>query len=440
MNALSPPQGHASRYDRPLRPALFGFAFMALFASGLGAWSAAAPLAGASTAQGKLEVSSNRKSVQHPYGGVVKRIFVHEGEHVQQGQVLMLLSDVEPQTKLDVLTRERDIALAEEGRLIGERDGAQAPLFSADLSRRAADHMVAQALENEKAVMAARTQQYRVAQEGLAKRVDELQAQMEGTKAEARGIAAQQAILADERSGSEKLFAQGYTPKTKMLALDRSKAELETNLASKKAEMARSDEALAAARLDIAKAQRDRVTEIAGSLSQAEAKLAQLAPQIVQADDVLRRTVVRAPYGGAVVGLDVFTEGGVIGAGAKLLDIVPSGTPLIAVVRLALNDLSDVAVGRRADIRLTGVRRNERPRIGGHVLTISADRVDDRKSSGQPYYEMRVDLVADDVVRSRIKLQPGMPVEVVVNGQSRTLVAYLAGPMIDEITHAFHER
>jgi membrane fusion protein, type I secretion system len=56
-----------------------------------------------------------------------------------------------------------------------------------------------------------------------------------------------------------------------------------------------------------------------------------------------------------VVGLDVFTEGGVIQPAAKLMDIVPSDNPLIVDARLKLSDINEVTVGRQADVRLTGV-------------------------------------------------------------------------------------
>jgi len=170
-----------------------------------------------------------------------------------------------------------------------------------------------------------------------------------------------------------------------------------------------------------------------------QSKLAELQPKIDAAQDVVERTEIRAPATGSVVDLQIFTEGGVIQPGSKVLDIVPTGNPLIAEVRLKLFDVNEVVVGRQADVRLIGINHAERPTINGVVQTVSADRLTD-KDSGEGYYAVQVALNADDVKRSHVDLQPGMPAEVIVATRPRTLFEYLISPLRDEITGAFRER
>jgi membrane fusion protein, epimerase transport system len=142
---------------------------------------------------------------------------------------------------------------------------------------------------------------------------------------------------------------------------------------------------------------------------------------------------------GEVVGLAVFTEGGVVAAGAKLLDIVPHAEPLIVDARLRLDDIGDVKRNQPADVRLVSIPRQERPRLRGEIVTVSADKLTDEKS-GKGFYSLRVALNADDVRDSRVSLQAGMPTEVVVTTRPRTLVEYLVGPLADEISGAFREK
>ena len=123
---------------------------------------------------------------------------------------------------------------------------------------------------------------------------------------------------------------------------------------------------------------------------------------------MVARTRVTAPATGSVVGLDVFTEGGVIQPGARVMDVVPSGNPLIVDARLRLSDINDVAAGHHAEVRLTGVNYVERPRLYGAIHTVSADRLTDNKS-GQGYYSVEVALDPDDVRKSRIELSPACP-------------------------------
>jgi HlyD family type I secretion membrane fusion protein len=240
-------------------------------------------------------------------------------------------------------------------------------------------------------------------------------------------------------SGAQHLFEQGYTPKTRILALQREAAKLQADAGAQQANIAGMQQQIAQNDLEIAKAARARMSEITDQLRSAESKLAELAPKIEAATDVVARTRIAAPATGAVVGLDVFTEGGVVQPGARLMDIVPTDNPLIASARLKLSDINEVAVGHRAEVQLTGVNYIERPRLYGTVRTVSADRLTDDKS-GQGYYAVEVALEPDDVRKSRVELQAGMPAEVIVPTRPRTLFEYLLGPLRDEITRAFRER
>ena len=67
------------------------------------AWSAAAPLAGAVVAQARVKVEFNRKTVQHQEGGIVREILVRDGQQVQAGQPLLVISDVRNEADLSLL-------------------------------------------------------------------------------------------------------------------------------------------------------------------------------------------------------------------------------------------------------------------------------------------------------------------------------------------------
>ena len=126
-------------------------------------------------------------------------------------------------------------------------------------------------------------------------------------------------------------------------------------------------------------------------------------------------------------------------AGASLMEIVPSDSPLFVEARLRLSDISDVKPGQTADIRLNGVPRDIRPKISGTVRSVSADSLADQ-TTNTAYYALQIELDRADVERAGIALQPGMPVQAIIETQPRTLVEYLVGPLVDEVTGAFRER
>ncbi len=424
-------------YARPGRPAIVGGIVVGAFASAMMLWGTLAPISGAAIANGNLQVEGRRQSVQHPYGGVIRQLLVRDGAHVEKGQLLLALDDSDPRAKLEVLVADRDAARAAQARLMAERDGLAAPDFGID--PQGAKPALRQAMANEVAMMAARKHQFQAETAVLRGKIAELNAQIGGTQAQLTGTEKQRELLSDEMTGAQHLFQQGYTPKTRILALQREDAKLQADIGAQRANIAGMQQQIAQSELEIAKAERARMSEITDQLRSTENKLAELAPKVDAATDVVNRTQIKAPATGSVVGLDVFTEGGVIQPGAKLMDVVPSDNPLIVDAQLKLSDINDVTVGRRAEIRLTGVNYVERPRLYGTVKTVSADRVTNDKA-GPGYYAVEVSLEPEDVRKSRIELQSGMPAEVIVPTRPRTLFEYLFGPLRDELTRAFRER
>jgi membrane fusion protein, type I secretion system len=425
-------------YSNPFAPALVGLAAVSAFLLFFVAWGFLAPVSGAAIAEGNLQVETQRQSVQHPYGGVVNKLLVREGQRVVKGETLLVLADAEPRAKLDVLVAQRNALWAQNGRLIAERDGLETPAFSKELLEQN-DAAARQTMANEAAVMAARKQQFNAESGMLHAKVRQLQEQIAGATAQVEGLERQRALIEEEAKGARELLEKGFTPKIRVLALERTEAQLDADRGAKLSERGANEQAIAEARLSIARLQRTRVSEITDELRKAQSSLAELGPKIDAARDVLDRTRVAAPASGSVVGLAVFTEGGVIQPGARVLDIIPSNDPLIVDARMQLSDINEVKPGAAADVRLTGVARNERPRLRGEVLTVSADKLTDDRS-GKGYYSLRVKLDPDDVRASRVPLQAGMPTEAIVTTRPRTLVNYLFGPLIDELTGAFREK
>jgi HlyD family secretion protein len=423
----------------PSFPARIGVGVLLLFVAALGAWGALAPLSGAAIAGGNLQVEGKRQAVQHPYGGVVKHLLVKEGDPVVKGQVLLALSETEPRAQLDMLEAEDAAQKATEARLIAERDGHATPAFDAILREHRDSRASIQATASEAAIMTARRRQYESEIGALHQKIAQLEEQIRGASARLDGAERQGALIAEELSGTRQLAASGYAPRTRVMALERSAAQLEADRGLAAADAARARQAIGETEIEIARADRARITEIAGELRTVQSKIAQLGPRIDAARDVLARTRVTAPATGAVVGLTAFTEGGVVQPGARILDVVPKDNPLIVEARLRLSDVNEVNAGRSADVRLTSIPRSERPIIRGQVMTVSADRVTDDQS-GQGYYSIQVRLDSEDVKKARIDLQSGMPAEVVMPTRARTLVDYLVGPLLDEMTGAFREK
>ena len=150
-------------------------------------------------------------------------------------------------------------------------------------------------------------------------------------------------------------------------------------------------------------------------------------------------TRIVAPTAGIVAGLAVFTQGGVVGAGDRLMDIVPLDQPLMVEGRLPVQEVDKVHGGQPVELEFAAFNRASTPKLPGTVKTVSADRLEDPQ--GMPYYhiEISVDDLRGREVLPGLLLQPGMPVTAFVKTGERTLMSYLLKPLRDRTRLALTE-
>ena len=69
-------------------PTVAGALIMAVVLMGFGVWGNMAPIAGAVVASGVFVVTGQNKIVQHLEGGMIREIYVREGDKVEAGQTI----------------------------------------------------------------------------------------------------------------------------------------------------------------------------------------------------------------------------------------------------------------------------------------------------------------------------------------------------------------
>jgi HlyD family type I secretion membrane fusion protein len=419
---------------------LAGSVIIALFFGVAGLWAGLAPLGAAVVAPGVIKVEGNRKSIQHLEGGIIKELRVKEGDRVEAGQTLVVLDSTQTVGAVDVLQRQYDDLHAQEARLIAERDRLPAVRFPGDLMARTAEPDVS-------TLMRSQTGMFESRRASLSGQVALLQQKIAQTKEQITGL---QALLASrkrqlesvqgENTGLRELFQKGYVPRQRMLELERSAAELEGQVGDTAANIARANQTIAEAALQIAQAQNDRSTQVATDLRDIQARLLELLPKLQVAQDTSKRMEIRAPYSGYVVGLTVFSVGGVIGRGEKLMDIVPDSQSLAVDASVPVDDIEDLRAGMRAEVRLTAYPARTTPVMHGTITQISADRLTDNKT-GASFYSVLVKIDAAELEKNRnIVLVPGMTTVVMVPTHERTALTYLLKPLTEAVNRGMREK
>ena len=209
------------------------------------------------------------------------------------------------------------------------------------------------------------------------------------------------------------------------------------------AEYARAGEGIGETRMQSLSVSRDRLEQVESDLKDTQSKLSETLPKLVATREQLEHSLVRAPVTGQVVGLDVFTIGGVVAPGQKLMDIVPDGRELIIQAQLKPTDADDAYPGQKAQIRFLSIHNRSLPLITGKVRTVSADSFTDEKT-GRAFF--KTEIVVPETEMNRVRsalgqgeLRPGLPVDAVLKVRKRTALEYLLEPLTGALWHSGHE-
>jgi HlyD family type I secretion membrane fusion protein len=421
------------------RPLLAAVIIILIFFGGFGAWAVLAPLDSAALAPGRVTVASNRKTVQHLEGGIVKELLVKEGDAVAGDQVLIRLDDTQARARLELLRSRYDTLLATEARLTAEQAFAAEIRFPESLSSRRDQPQVAKILDAEKALFEARQRSTEGRIHIFHKRMDQLKKEISGLQAQLAAEDEQLVLVKDERASFDILFKKGYVGKARLLALKRQEAELKGDRGDHVGLIAKARQRIGETELQIIDLKNNILNQVVSSLRDTQAELVDVSERLKAAEDILVRTDIRAPQAGIVMGLNVHTEGGVIAPRQRLLDIVPKGDTLVIEAQVTPNDIDVVHAGLPAQVRLTAFKQRNTPMLDGKLTRISADSFTDERS-GASYFLARVTIDAAELKKlDGRELYPGMGAEVMIKTGKRTTMDYILAPLTDSLRRAFRE-
>jgi hypothetical protein len=92
-------------------------------------------------------------------------------------------------------------------------------------------------------------------------------------------------------------------------------------------------------------------------------------------------------------------------------------------------DADNVAEGMDATISFDVLNARDTPRLKGSVVLVSRDALQDERT-GESYFEARIAIPNEEAHRIPPQaFAPGLPVDVLVHGGSRSLLQYLFAPL-----------
>lgn len=417
-------------------PRRIGFIIFFLVFGVFGIWAAFAPIDGASLAPGTVIVKSNKKLVQHLEGGIVSEIPVQNGDLISAGDTILILDDTQPKAQLEILRGQYVALKAAEARLIAERDNIEQVSYPSTLQL--SDANAAAEIAAQEQIFAARRTAMNGEKSVLEQRIEQLHSKLGGLSALKESKEELIDSYAEELADIQALLGQGFSDKTKLRAAERNFAILKGEVADLIATISSTEVQIGETRLQILQREYEFQSEVVSVLSETQTKLKDVNERIVALEDIVRRTVVKAPVSGIVNGLQIHTIGGVIGPGTPIAEVVPQTDELIVEARVPTIDIDRVAVGQDAIIRFSSFS-GAVPTIIGKVIVISADAFVD-PNTGAPFYMARVEVTPEGLAElNTLTLIPGMPAEVFIVTGSRTFLQYSLKSFTNAMARSFIE-
>ena len=392
-------------------------------------WATMTRMEQAVLAQGQLVPDGRRKTINLLEPGILREVLVHEGAVVPAEQPLLRF-DV---TQSEAIATQARAAYwggrARAARLAAEQADRRRLSFQVELeAKAAADPAIAVVLQAEQTLFAARWAAFDGQVAVRDRAIAQLHEQVAGARAQRDGAVRQAATVREQIAGYSRLLSQGYASRFLVLTLQQQEAGFVATISQAEAKEAQIREGIVQAEQELAGLRLQRLSDIASDIQATEAAIATAQQQLRTAEDVLTRREVLAPVAGRVTNIRFLTLGASIGSGEPILDLVPIEDRLVAELRVLSTDVDQVKVGQRARLRLTAIRHTNPSMLLGQVITVSPDVQTD--AAALIYYLVRVELdpTALNLMPQRT-LVAGVPVEGFLLGESRTPLGYFWEPV-----------
>ncbi|WP_458129925.1 HlyD family type I secretion periplasmic adaptor subunit [Pseudomonas sp. Z2-11] len=439
MNAPYGKENPPFKHDRYYT--CLGWLVILLGVIGFLGWAFLAPLDAGVSIEAKVIVSGNRKSVQPLAAGKIEKIHIMEGDRVQAGQLLVELDSTFTLNQYNSLRLQYFSKLAAKNRLMAERDGISEVRFDEKLLRDLGNNIqIDEIIRAQQELFDSRLGTQRAI-------FDEIEAAMRGTREQ---ISSVQRILQsrqEQRRGFDRqlesqrlLVDEGLLARNRFLEAERQYSQLLGLIADDQGRLGSLKESINESKARLASQRASHQKELRAELNDTRIYMADLLLKLDTAQYDVANMKIVSPTAGIVAGLSVFTRGGVVNAGDRLMDIVPLNEPLSVEGRLPVTEIDKIHSGLQVELEFMAFSRATTPKLIGTIKTVSADRMEDSKN--QPYYriEINVNNLQGQEISPGLLLMPGMPVTAFIKTGERTLMAYLLKPLRDRTRLALIEK
>lgn len=381
----------------------------------LGVWAKLAILDEVVTGQGTVVTWSRGQVIQNRDGGVISQLNVREGDRVTKGQLLAMLDQTRFRASYDEIdARVRALAVSV-ARLQAEvTDITAKPDFLSALKKYAYSFSPQSPPENDKKLLKDN--------EALIKHeLALLTARRRSFNENISGLTSSLRLATQEMAMTKPLVKRGAVSQVEELRLQRE----ETNLKNK-----------------IIEARNHYFEQAREEMVKNKNELDSLYYQLLQREDQVASTKILSPVDGVVKDVRITTVGGVLEAGGKLMEVVPSNDQLLIEIKVNPRDIAFIRPNQKAIVKISAYDPSIYGTMEAVVERISPDTLQDEVKREQYYYQVYVRtmqswlLTADNV---KHEIVPGMPAVVDIKTGEKSVLDYILKPL-NKAKEALRER
>ena len=385
--------------------------------------------------EGRLIAEGQNKLVQAPDSGIVKEIFVKEGDFIKINQLLALINSTAAEGSLEEIVAKQNSLNAKLVRLDAELKNTDKSKLERDLK-----NFSESVRESQLALFLANKSNLRSLLFSIESERDQLGKTLATIKQELSGARDLQVLMKEESEELLPLINAGALGSAVKFRLKRESSRLNSEIRVLEAKVKETEAGYLKlkAQIEALKSgyERDIFDERAAYINE----LNEIKARIPVLEQKLQQTEIRSPTDGIINSLPVSNKETVIKAGDIIAEIVPSTDKLLVEAYINPKDIAKIETGQQARISLTAYDAAKYGYLTGLLIKVSADAVF-REEKQSHMYAIEVELVDNlfDSGGSAVPLNPGMIAQVdIIRGQ-QTILEYFWQPIAKLKDDAFRQ-
>jgi hemolysin D len=388
------------------------------------------------SAKGKLLPDARVKIIQPAVTGVVRHIWVNDGQRVAAGALLMELDQTQAAADADNARSAKisaQLAMVRSQALLDAQKNQQEPHMvtvpgALDEEQRQAQHF-ADGFYHEY------EDKYASAQAELAKR----SAELDNTNKEIAKLEATAPLARQQANNYQALLAEKYVAKNDYLDKEQNALGQEHELAALHSHAHQLSAAVVQQRAEIATITSQFRREQLDFLDKASQQFAQNANNETKAQTRQNLLSLTAPVAGTVQQLNVHTLGGVVTAAQQVMEIVPDDAVEVEV-SVENKDIGFVNAGQDAVVKIEAFPYTEYGYMTGKVVSVSNDAVQDKKLGLAFLTRIKLPTNKMRIRDNWVNLTPGMEVTAEIKTGKRSVAHYFLDPLVQAAQESMRER